>query len=63
MQAGAMVPGAGATESTVVDNDSGLALRLTYFRQFYQDEWSFDALWGSAVPRPELGVRVVGEAS
>jgi hypothetical protein len=62
MQAGAMVPGAGATESTVVDNDSGLALRLTYFRQFYQDEWSFDALWGSGVPRPELGVRIAGEA-
>jgi len=60
MQAGAMVQGAGATEATVVDNESGLALRLTYFRQFYQDEWSFDALWGSAVPRPELGVRIAG---
>ena len=52
--------GAGATESTVVDNESGLALRLTYFRQFYQDEFSFDALWGSAVPRAELGVRIAG---
>jgi len=62
MAAGALVPGAGATESTVVDQDSGLALRLTFFRQFYQDEWSFDALWGSAVPRPELGVRIAGEA-
>jgi hypothetical protein len=60
MQAGAMVAGAGATESTVIDNESGLALRLTYFRQFYQDEFSFDALWGSAVPRPELGVRIAG---
>lgn len=60
MAQGAMVPGSGATEATVVDNDSGLALRLTFFRQFYQDEWSFDALWGSAVPRPELGVRIAG---
>lgn len=60
MQAGAMIPGAGTTESTMVDPDSGLALRLTYFRQFYQDEWSFDALWGSAVPRPELGIRIAG---
>jgi hypothetical protein len=60
MQQGARVPGQGAMEATVVDPDSGLALRLTYFRQFYQDEWSFDALWGSAVPRPELGVRIFG---
>jgi hypothetical protein len=60
MQQGAMVQGANATQATVVDNESGLALRLTYFQQFYQDEWSFDALWGSAVPRPELGVRIAG---
>jgi hypothetical protein len=60
MKAGANVSGQGATEATAVDNESGLALRLTYFRQFYQDEWSFDALWGSAVPRPELGVRIAG---
>ena len=60
MQAGAMIPGQSAQEATVVDNDSGLALRLTYFRGFYQNEWSFDALWGSAVPRPELGVRIYG---
>jgi hypothetical protein len=60
MQAGANIAGSGTQEATVVDQDSGLALRLTYFRQFYQDEWSFDALWGSAVPRPELGVRIAG---
>jgi hypothetical protein len=60
MAAGAQVQNAGVTESTAVDQDSGLALRLTYFRQFYQDEWSLDALWGSGVPRPQLGVRLPG---
>jgi hypothetical protein len=60
LQAGAQVPGAGAMEATAVDNDSGLAVRLTYFRQFYQDEWSFDALWGSAVPRINQGCRIGG---
>lgn len=60
MAQGLEVPGAGSAESTVVDNESGLALRLTVFRQYYQTEWSFDALWGSAVPRPELAVRIAG---
>jgi hypothetical protein len=60
MQAGAGMEGAGTQEATVVDQESGLALRLTYFRQFYQDEWSFDALWGSSVPRPSMGVRIAG---
>lgn len=59
MQSGVRVQG-GSMESTVVDEDSGLALRLTVFQQYYQTEWSFDALWGSAVPRPELGVRIAG---
>lgn len=60
MAAGTNFQGVPRMEATVVDEMSGLALRLTYFRQFYQDEWSFDALWGSAVPRPELGVRIAG---
>jgi len=60
MQAGAGQYGVPAQEATAVDQASGLALRVTFFRQFYQDEWSFDALWGSAVPRPELGVRISG---
>ena len=60
MAAGAKLPGQGATEATAVDQDSGLALRVTYFRQFYQDEWSFDALWGSTVPRPSQGIRIAG---
>jgi hypothetical protein len=30
-------------------------------REYYQTEWAFDALWGSAVPRPEFGVRIAGK--
>jgi hypothetical protein len=60
MAQGAQLQGAASQEATVVDNVSGLALRLTVFRQYYQTEWSFDALWGSAVPRPEYGIRIAG---
>jgi hypothetical protein len=47
-------------QQTAVDQDSGLALRLVVSHQFYQMEWSFDALYGAAVPRPSLGVRIMG---
>lgn len=58
---GGLNVGAGTRrESVAVDPDSGLGLRLTVFEGFYQTEWSFDALWGSAVPRPELLVRIAG---
>ncbi len=60
MVGGINIAGTTRLESVVVDQDSGLALRLTVFQGFYQTEWSFDALWGSAVPRPELGVRIAG---
>lgn len=60
MQTGMAIAGAPLHESTQVDPVSGLALRLTYFRGFYQEELSFDALWGSAVPRPGFGIRIAG---
>ena len=50
----------GSMSATAVDEDSGLALRLEVTRQFKQYEWSFDALYGGAVIRPELGVIIGG---
>lgn len=45
---------------SVVDEESGLSLRLELTREHKRWRWSFDALWGAAVPRPELGVRIAG---
>lgn len=45
---------------TIVDPESGLALRLELTREHKRWRWSFDALWGGAVPRPELGARIFG---
>jgi hypothetical protein len=59
MKRGVEVQG-GSMEATAVDQESGLGLRLTVFSQYYQTEWSFDALWGSAVPRRNQGVRIAG---
>jgi hypothetical protein len=44
----------------IVDEVSGLSLRLELTREHKRWRWSFDALWGLAVPRPELGVRLAG---
>lgn len=46
--------------AVAIDEESGLSLRLEISDQHKQTKWSFDALWGAAVPRPELGVRVAG---
>lgn len=43
-----------------VDNESGLALRLEVSDQYKQTQWAFDALYGGAVIRRELGVRIAG---
>ena len=50
----------GSMSATAVDEDSGLALRLEVTRQYKQYQWSFDALYGGAVVRPELGVIIAG---
>jgi len=50
----------GSMSATAVDEDSGLALRLEVTRQYKQYQWSFDALYGGAVIRPELGVIIAG---
>ena len=50
----------GSMSATAVDEDSGLALRLEITRQYKQYQWAFDALYGGAVIRPELGVIIAG---
>lgn len=46
--------------ATAIDEESGLVLRLTLSDQYYQTQWSFDALYGANVVRRELGVRIAG---
>lgn len=53
------VPGL-VNQAVVIDEESGLSLRLEVTRQHKQYQWSFDALWGASVIRPELGVRLAG---
>jgi hypothetical protein len=50
----------GGTSATAVDEDSGLALRLDITKQHRQIQWSFDALYGGAVVRPELACFIAG---
>jgi hypothetical protein len=45
---------------TMVDPISGLTLRLELTREFKQDRWSFDILWGAAVIRPEFAQIMLG---
>ena len=44
----------------IVDPVSGLALRLEVTRQHKQTRWSFDALWGSQLTRPQFATRILG---
>ena len=50
----------GGFSMSAVDNVSGLVLRLEVTREHKRTRWAFDALWGSAVIRPELGARLLG---
>lgn len=45
---------------TMVDQATGLPLRLEVTRQNRQDYWAFDLLWGVKSIRPELAVRIAG---
>jgi len=51
---------AGHLQSTAVDEDSGLALRLTISQQYRQTQWALDALYGGAVVRPGLAAYIAG---
>lgn len=53
------VPGA-TMQQVVIDEVSGLSLRLEVSRQHRQIQWSFDALWGGLVVRPQLASWVAG---
>jgi hypothetical protein len=50
----------GANVAVAIDEASGLSLRLEVARQYKQTIFSFDALYGASVIRPELGVRIAG---
>jgi hypothetical protein len=54
------IEGVPTNQVTAIDEESGLALRLEVTRQHRQYQWSFDALFGGAVVRPQLGVRIAG---
>ena len=51
---------AGHLQSTAVDQDSGLAVRLTISQQYRQTQWALDALYGGAVVRPGLAAYIAG---
>lgn len=53
------VPGA-TLQSVAIDEGSGLSLRLEVSRQHRQVQWSFDALYGGTVVRPQLAVWLAG---
>lgn len=52
--------GLGNSIAQVVDNISGVAMRLELSRQYKQTTHSFDALWGSKCVRPEFGTKIAG---
>jgi hypothetical protein len=51
---------AGENSAVAIDEESGLSLRLELTRQHKQYQWSWDALYGASVVRPEFGVRLAG---
>lgn len=53
-------PVSNADVLTMVDDKTGLPLRLEVTRQNKQDNWSLDLLWGVKTIRPDLAVRVAG---
>lgn len=53
------VPGA-TLQQVAIDEVSGLSLRLEVSRQHRQVQWSFDALWGGTVVRPQLASWLAG---
>lgn len=44
----------------IIDEASGLAIRVELTREHKRWRWSFDAMWGSALVRPEFGVILAG---
>jgi len=52
--------GEGFASTTIVDDVSGLAIRLTVSRQHYQWTTSWDILYGHGSLRPEWGAKILG---
>lgn len=46
--------------ASIIDQESGLSLRIEVTRQHRQYQWAFDALYGANVVRREAGVRIAG---
>ena len=46
--------------AVIVDEESGLSLRLEISDQYKQTQWAFDALYGGAVVRKEFATRIAG---
>ena len=57
---GGMEQTSGSQMMSVTDPQTGLSLRLEVTRQYKQTVWEFDMLWGVALVRPELLVRIFG---
>jgi len=47
-------------QSILVDNLTGLTMRLEVVRQNKQNAWQFDVLYGAELVRPELATRIAG---
>lgn len=50
----------GSQIMSMQDPQTGIVLRLEISRQHKQTAWEFDILWGSALVRPELAIRLAG---
>ncbi len=58
--ASASIEGLGHQFASVTDPVSGCSLRLEVSRQYKQTTFSFDMLYGGALVRPELAVKILG---
>lgn len=56
----AVSSGLGSEIAQLTDPKTGISLRLEVSRQYKQNVWDFDILWGAKLVRPELAVRVMG---
>ncbi len=50
----------GSVVRSLVDNMTGIVLRLEVSRQNKQTSWEFDVLYGTKTLRPEFGMRIAG---